>query len=968
MKMDMPIPTPSPYSDDSEGSVLRDFVNETIAHEQHSPSPRSELLSQTSHSGRDDIVDPGPSKRSRQRSYKRTKKPHHELVNSDASPDELLRLLMEQKKESHTLKRALRLAAVRVDAEAQRVLAMERVQSQTTEHFRRLNEGRVAAQQDAMKANSELRLYQFQFEHAQKEIARAQEMLRMVEDQRDEAEEAAARAKEKARKYLLDRTVAAAREEARREGFEMGLRQVQEEEGLYAAQRRTRQRPNITTRKRRLEHDERGPTRVNEPATNHDVLGDTFDQMSHISSPTHRPPRDLHNGSPQVIRVEQPTEPVLFSHPEYVPPDAETYADDSPPPPEPLPITHPVPDLSRPHTPSIQIYSLEIPPAAELERQDSQIYPGRDPQPWLTAQQHEEMTSHQASQKIFQSNAGNVDIQIGGATFIQTAPQVYPGKRKESWYRTLSRRLSRKRKPDPQNGIPAPAQPGSWYTPTAKPAPPVIVRDYAMPKPQSMADSASVSTRMSQLDIVSPPNMTPNGSERSLRAGIRGRRKFTDKDSALFVINEDPASRVATPVTGDVPRGSMNLGQPQLPRPSSRPPTDADSSYSNPKAVDEWRRSSASFQRDMSSHVRPPSGLKRPVNLTIAAPLSSENARVPTTPRSRTMSNNTQNSSFVRAKDSIQRLDLPGTPSELSPIGITVVPPSRSPSEALGSARPQDLYLSPNQAKAPSLHSVPSIPVMQNSSAHGSAGPMANGNARGPSLHTRHSSNQRSPLVPQQGRSRPGSTASHGQTQPYPMAASSSKSPSWTPQPLPSDRDRPPSQHWPGERTQRNSLSHNTPKPTNQILPRHRGNGNADDNISLLSSSHSANDNAPRQSYHNLPSTNGHWGGTARSDGSHRRGVSDSHLTPGPSHTDLPHVNGGQTLHRVSSNLSMRSAGSQYAKYDESKYLDPAYYPPEAVNPNKGKGVDRRSLNNSIQRPPSAASSATLSYITDPMS
>ncbi|KAF8058717.1 hypothetical protein FPV67DRAFT_1523492 [Lyophyllum atratum] len=941
--MDMPIPTPSPNSDDTEGSVLREFVDASIAREHRSPSLRSELLSQTFHHGKGATVDPGPSKRPR-RSHKRRKPQEHELVKSEASPDDLLRLLVDQKQETHTLRRALRIAAERMDSEAQRVVALERNHSQTTEHFRILNESRVTAQQEAMKANSELRLYQFQFENAQKEIARAQEMLKMVEDQRDDAEEAAVRARAKARKYLQERMVAAAREEGRRLGFEDGLRRAQEEQG----QRGTRIQRNSTSRRRQVEQDDAVHGQVDEPATNDDVLGDAVDQMSQMSWPIRHALRGRRaNASPEVIRVEQPLERNPDSYqipPSHLRTESETQPEESPPPPEPVPIVHPTPDLPRPMTPSVQYYSVEIPPAAELERQYSlNEYPGRHPQPWVTAKQYSEMTGQEVTPRnSLQPDAENVDLQRGVVTY---APSSASRHRKESWYRTLSRRFGRKRKS--QNGGPAtstdqPPQPASWYTPAPEPAPSVLVRDFGMPKPRSFADSASLSTRMSQLDIVSPPGRTPDGSERSFGGGVKPKRKFKDRNSALFVINEDPASRTATPVKGHVPRGSPNMGQ-RVPLPSQKAPTDTSSNYSNPKVVDEWRRSTVSVPREIpNAHARPPSGPRRPANLTMPGPLSPESARVLNSAQSRTMSHNTQDSGLT-GQGSLPRLGRHDT-SSLSAIGITVEPPSRSPSEALGSSRPETTLLSPTQIRTPSLHSAPSMPAMPNR----------------PSPQSNYPSSP-TPVDAQRRHSRSESVASYARTQPYPVLEESSKSPAYAPQLLPSDR--PQSQQWPRERSQRVPVSGVTPKRVDRPFSPMANGG---DDISVHSGRHSASQKTPRQSYQNIPSTNPQWGETTRSQSSHRRVVSETHLTPGPSHAGLPHPNGEHTLHRVGSNLSMASADSKYAKYDGAQYLDPAYYPPESVNVNadKGKGVDRRSPI-PMQRPQSGSS--FLSYVTDPL-
>lgn len=599
-------------------SVLRDFVNESIIQDQSSPSPRSELLSQPSHGGHTGAVE--QSKRSRRSSHGRHRQ-NNGLVHADASQNELIRRLNDQTQETHTLRRALRIAAVQMDSEVVRALELERTQSQTAEHFRILTESRRAAQQEAMKATQELRLYQFQLQNAQDEIARAQEVLKAVEDQRDDAEQAAARARATARQLQQERVVAAAREEGRRYGFEAGLKRAKEE------RERAEQQNGTHSRGRGSARQKNGAALVQAEidAPVQDVEG-TFDQMSNISSPSHLPLRNLDNldnlDSPQVIRVprqiRQVSEPAAISPSpprDQTPPQAQYR---SPSPPEPVPIVHPAPDIQRSVSPSIQVFEVDIPPAAEIEQQyNPNEYSAQQPQhQWVTAQQHLEMSDQQPfPQNPFQSNAGHMDIQRNASiTSWHARPNGgSTGRKKESWYRTLSRRLGRKSKREqPNNAVyappepepePAPPQPASWYTP--KPAPPIRIRDFGVPKLQSSRDSGSVSTRMSQLDLVSPPNKTPNGSERSFRPGGNPGRMFKNKSGGLFVINEDPGSRSATPAKGDSHQRAQSMEQmdPSFPSQNSIGKQRADEPrYSNPSAVDEWRRS-ASTPREAVRHI-----------------------------------------------------------------------------------------------------------------------------------------------------------------------------------------------------------------------------------------------------------------------------------------------------------------------------------------------------------------------------
>jgi hypothetical protein len=529
-----------------------------------------------------------------------------------------MQLLVDQEHETLRLRRALYTAAERIDTEAQRVRAMEQANIEATERFRMLNDSRVAAQQEAMKASQELRLYQFQLETAQSEIDRAQETLKLVRRQKEEAEEAAARARTQARLLHQERVIALAREEGRKDGFEAGFKRAQREQSLSVKQSgvvpegRHRGHRKVSSHPESLEAAAYNRTQMEAAFQSGPSAGIEDDQLSRVSSPSRLPLRGLgQNTSPEIIRVAQPELQPPTYHTQSQPPRAELRYE-RPPPPEPVPIVHIEPDVSRPHTPSIQVYSLDIPPTAQLQKD---FPPNESPianSQWVTARQHLEMNGHNPSQdELHQYSAANADLPRGSNSMSQ--PVRPPTARKESWIRTLSRRaLGFRRKAEPQNRpvVDPPTaqsrlpQQQSWY----KPNPPVLVRDYGLPPSRahsSIDDNASMSTRMSQLDLVSPPNHTPNGSvSASGRSGKVGGR-FKEKKTGLFVINEDPLSRENTPV-----KESWQTNGKRVDRDDMHSPIQQQSSrgqqeprYSDPKAVEAWRRSGTTNSRDFRDMV-----------------------------------------------------------------------------------------------------------------------------------------------------------------------------------------------------------------------------------------------------------------------------------------------------------------------------------------------------------------------------
>lgn len=132
-------------------------------------------------------------------------------------------MLLYDERESNDLRRTLLSVTEQLKQESQRADDNERRAREAIQRFRAINDARVAAQQDAARANEELRLYRLQLEYAQKEIYRAQDILESLETRRHDAETSAANARNVARKLREDSLVDLAREEGRRLGLQEGL-------------------------------------------------------------------------------------------------------------------------------------------------------------------------------------------------------------------------------------------------------------------------------------------------------------------------------------------------------------------------------------------------------------------------------------------------------------------------------------------------------------------------------------------------------------------------------------------------------------------------------------------------------------------------------------------------------------------------------------------------------------------------
>ncbi|KAL0958019.1 hypothetical protein HGRIS_000194 [Hohenbuehelia grisea] len=336
----MSMPQPVRFnSDETEGSVLRDFVNEALDANQPNhfsdetpPSPRSELLSPGS---RRDETPPTNSSSDQSQSRSRSRRGpssryrrEREVVHSTASHRDLLRLLIETEYELTRMRKALYTAFERLESEAQRATEAERARTELVAQFRTLNENRVKAIQQASKANEELRMYQMQYNHAQAEIQRAQGALHDLREQRDDAEKSATKARRVARELNQQRLVSEAREQGRRLGFKAGFQQAQVELGMQPEGMAGNIDDALLGMEARRGEDEE------------DYYHDDHDD-------TDTTPRD--DRSVARLRITEGGHAASM--------------------PEPItePVPQPAPSAPPPsHTPSVQVYSLPIPPADQF--------------------------------------------------------------------------------------------------------------------------------------------------------------------------------------------------------------------------------------------------------------------------------------------------------------------------------------------------------------------------------------------------------------------------------------------------------------------------------------------------------------------------------------------------------------------------------------------------------------------------
>ncbi|KAJ7250499.1 hypothetical protein B0H12DRAFT_1324242 [Mycena haematopus] len=357
------------YSEDEESPVLQNFVNETIARQTQTPSPRTELLSPTSPRAAlpGEIGRPRRSRRGPSDRYRRQR----EAAYANLSSRQLLSLLIEKEYEASRLRKALQRTFDSFEVETRRVSDSERVTQEALAQLRTVNESRNAAERALSKATEELGLWKFQFDHAQAELARAQDVVRLVERQRDDAEDAASKARATARQLNELRLVTEASEEGWRLGYQAGFRRAQDDLAFV----RGTASPDTYQDLEEIENGGGGRYTALQPEN---AGGD--DQGTGDSPPESiRPPEDLrmrqvspsHSQQPPPTTEAPPSmpSPIFLPNPFPVSPTRAFETETEP--------VDPAPPSFRTPSPRVSIYPIEIPPPSLLNDQPANYPPQR---------------------------------------------------------------------------------------------------------------------------------------------------------------------------------------------------------------------------------------------------------------------------------------------------------------------------------------------------------------------------------------------------------------------------------------------------------------------------------------------------------------------------------------------------------------------------------------------------------------
>ncbi|KAG8219072.1 hypothetical protein J3R82DRAFT_4830 [Butyriboletus roseoflavus] len=519
------------------------------------------------------------------------------------------------------------------------------------QRVRAFNEARINAQQQAVRAQEELKLYKLQLDNAQKEILRAQDVLKAIEAQRDEAEAAAVSARSKARRLNEERLIELAREEGRRLGFEEGVR-----------------------RGRRMGYTEAHEVGMNE---RHEEMRDVVDRLLEardeperievLEEPTPTPiPPPPSSRTPEVHRIETPVNSSLENQRHSSRSRRDSSDNASRHTPRRTPDRLPTPTMMEPRI---------VPPGtASIPTNNSQMSrPQSVSQPWP---------------------GPPVEPPFSRPTSMQNSPRRSEDYHLDGYIPTV----------DANHNISLPAPHELHRLPSPTPSQQTLgptpergrSRDYMYdnyPPRRSSPDESLASTKQSAASSISQLDLV------GLPTGGRHR----DRSQGLSVIHEDASMRsermtdysqtIAS--TSHAGRNSLREGSSGRDRKAKQQHAD-ELPYSNPSEAEQWRRQSDNNLRSQQPHEN--HTRHHPSHVTMPPPLSP--LQQPDSRHRRTTSER-QGRSETRSEYSDQRRPLS---SDSSVPEISVEPPSREPSDAPSRGRgdiPPNGLLSPDHANHP---------------------------------------------------------------------------------------------------------------------------------------------------------------------------------------------------------------------------------------------------------------------------
>lgn len=480
-------------------------------------------------------------------------------------------MVIEAEKETTKLHETLTNTISLLDEESKKCATLERDSVST---FTRLNLAREAAQATAEGTARDLRVAQFELEHARREIERLKDELEVQKRMREETEAEVAKFKDVAYRFRRERIMDRAREDGRREGFEAGFMKAQQEHSIRMQMRVEAASAAAAAQTSGRPHP--GPVPGPGPSAPMPEPRHRAD-ASRIPAESYPGP-EVNQDDNESIYQELDSVPII-TPPQgtHTVPDGQTVPMRTGYSPTRRPArwrSSAAPERHSP-TPSVDHYAISIPPQDVIERTQNIHQPPRAE--WVTGQQHRDIHGHTPPiPSSLMINTNSTGAGHPGPSSAETptsaAPRAKPrvrirrptlAKTKQtavSWYRSLSFRRKPKQKividPDVEDeerhgeasnshavspttptatdeagplGVqesnsvappPITVRPSSRHSRAASASSAIRARDYAYPsgaptKGQGHRRAASidsVSTHTSQFDLLTAPGMSMSGS------------------------------------------------------------------------------------------------------------------------------------------------------------------------------------------------------------------------------------------------------------------------------------------------------------------------------------------------------------------------------------------------------------------------------------------------------------------------
>ncbi|KDR71389.1 hypothetical protein GALMADRAFT_229682 [Galerina marginata CBS 339.88] len=543
---------------------------------------------------------------------------------------------------SDSISSLLAITTERLSQETARANEAERQAAEVLELFKKSHEAKSKLERDFNRVREELGLYKIQLDVAQREIFRAQEIVERVERERAAAEEEAARARDKLHKLNEVRAVELALAEGRQLGFEEGLNQgrfMQPRDVSPRRSRRSRDDGDRMSEISRYTYPEGEATASSSSGSSirhkSTVKSHMYSAYPQPSSSTNPPARQEPPQNVRPRRGSSAAPPAPPAHPHGTPPDVGRYNALLPRPtittPMPVDIPSTQPQMAPPmppHQPPNPIHDHHKKP------EKIEVQPSRDPNEpihpipvWNRSPsvQHERIVLPPDNYIPIMDANSMISLPPPHELSMPVAPEAPPLPPPNPPTSSRPRSNSRATVNDDRDRARPRDERRDYSRPKGDDAASVAYtarsggndgRKYATMPSRAMSVLSGRSTRLSELDLLTPPR------DGEIDARSKGRHR-EEEESPTFRRSTRPRAPATQPLTERIAEEWRSANKEYL-RPISPPDSrgsnkvdDRASSRPNerkPDAITPWPVSSSARQ-----NLRPS---RRPREIVLPAPLA----------------------------------------------------------------------------------------------------------------------------------------------------------------------------------------------------------------------------------------------------------------------------------------------------------------------------------------------------------